>query len=34
MRCPGFSVDADAGPFAPGPYLRRYESLPFDAGAA
>jgi cytochrome P450 len=34
MRCPGFSVDADAGRFAAGPYVRRYESLPFDAGGA
>ncbi len=30
-RCPDFSVDAEAGRFAPGPYVRRYESLPFHA---
>ena len=28
-RFPRFSVDAAAGRFAPGPYIRRYESLPF-----
>jgi len=28
-RFPRFAVDADAGRFAPGPYVRRYESLPF-----
>jgi len=33
-RCPGFSVDAAAGRFAPGNFVRRYRSLPFDAGAA
>lgn len=26
---PRFAVDASAGRFAPGPYVRRYESLPF-----
>jgi cytochrome P450 len=28
-RFPRCAVDADAGRFAPGPYVRRYESLPF-----
>jgi cytochrome P450 len=28
-RFPDFEVDAAAGQFAPGPYVRRYESLPF-----
>ena len=28
-RFPRFEVDADRGSFAPGPYVRRYESLPF-----
>jgi len=28
-RCPGFTVDAAAGRFAPGHFVRRYESLPF-----
>ena len=28
-RFPRFSVHAAAGRFAPGPYIRRYESLPF-----
>jgi cytochrome P450 family 130 len=28
-RFPRFAVDAAAGRFAPGPYVRRYESLPF-----
>lgn len=34
-RCPRFAVDHDAGVFAPGNFVRRYESLPFvaDAGA-
>lgn len=31
-RCPQFSVDAAAGRFAGGNYVRRYESLPFLAG--
>jgi hypothetical protein len=30
QRCPDFSVDADRGVFAPGHFVRRYESLPFD----
>ena len=30
-RCPRFAVDAEAGRFAPGPYVRRYESLPFTS---
>lgn len=29
-RFPDFTVDAAAGRFAPGPYVRRYESLPFS----
>jgi cytochrome P450 len=35
-RCPGFSVDPDGGRFAPGAFVRFYESLPFCArgGAA
>ena len=33
-RCPEFAVDYEAGRFAPGPYVRRYESLPFVAKAA
>ncbi|MDP3894561.1 cytochrome P450 [Nocardioides sp.] len=33
LRCPGFAVDAEAGHFAPGNYVRRYESLPFVASA-
>lgn len=33
-RCPDFSVDADAGTFAPGHFVRRYASLPFVADAA
>jgi hypothetical protein len=32
-RFPRFAVDAGAGTFAPGPYVRRYESLPFAIGA-
>lgn len=31
-RFPEFEVDAAAGRFAPGPYVRRYESLPFRPG--
>lgn len=31
-RCPDFTVDADAGEFAPGPFVRRYLHLPFSAG--
>lgn len=30
-RCPDFAVDADAGRFAPGHFVRRYASLPFTA---
>lgn len=30
---PDFEVDADAGTFAPGHFVRRFESLPFTAGA-
>jgi cytochrome P450 len=33
-RCPGFSVDAEAGRYAPGHFVRRYESLPFSAKGA
>jgi cytochrome P450 family 130 len=33
-RCPDFTVDAAAGEFAPGNYVRRYRSLPFDAAGA
>ena len=33
-RCPGFSVDAERGAFAPGCFVRRYETLPFSAGGA
>lgn len=33
-RCPDFTVDADAGRFAPGHYVRRHESLPFVAAGA
>ena len=33
-RCPAFSVDFEAGRFAPGAFVRRYESLPFRAAAA
>jgi cytochrome P450 len=29
-RFPDFTVDPEAGTFAPGPYVRRYESLPFS----
>ena len=32
-RCPDFTVDADAGRYAPGHYVRRHESLPFLAAA-
>jgi cytochrome P450 family 130 len=31
-RFPRFTVDADAGVFAPGPYVRRFASLPFCTG--
>jgi cytochrome P450 len=30
-RCPDFAVDHEAGRFAPGHFVRRYESLPFVA---
>jgi cytochrome P450 len=33
-RCPDFSVDPEAGRFAPGHFVRRYEFLPFCASAA
>jgi len=34
-RCPRFAVDHEAGTFAPGNFVRRYETLPFvsDAGS-
>jgi len=32
-RCPEFAVDGEAGRFAPGHFVRRYESLPFTAVA-
>jgi cytochrome P450 len=33
-RCPGFAVDAARGRYAPGSFVRRYESLPFSARGA
>lgn len=33
IACPDFAVDAAAGDFAPGSFVRRYESLPFTTGA-
>ena len=33
-RCPEFAVDAAAGVFAEGAFVRRYDSLPFVANAA
>ena len=33
-RCPDFVVDAERGSFADGPFVRRYESLPFLPSAA
>jgi len=30
-RCPGFAVDAEVGHYAPGPFVRRFEQLPFRA---
>jgi len=33
-RCPDFAVDAEAGRYAPGPFVRRFERLPFRAKAA
>jgi hypothetical protein len=32
-RCPDFSVDGDAGRYAPGSFVRRFESLPVRATA-
>jgi cytochrome P450 len=32
-RCPRFAVDHEAGTFAPGHFVRRYETLPFVADA-
>jgi cytochrome P450 len=32
-RCPRFAVDHEAGTFAPGHFVRRYEALPFTADA-
>ncbi|HKJ24167.1 MAG TPA: cytochrome P450 [Myxococcota bacterium] len=32
-RCPDFAVDPERARFAPGPYVRRRESLPFQAEA-
>jgi hypothetical protein len=29
---PEFAVDEEAGRLAPGPFVRRYQSLPFTAG--
>jgi hypothetical protein len=31
-RCPDYAVDAAAGRFAPGHFVRRYEALPFLPG--
>jgi len=33
-RCPEFAVDAAAGRYAPGPFVRRFEHLPFRANEA
>lgn len=33
-RCPDFAVDGDAGRFASGHFVRRYETLPFSAKGA
>lgn len=33
-RCPDFRVDAEAGRYAPGAFVRRFERLPFRAEAA
>jgi cytochrome P450 len=33
-RCPDFTVDAAAGRYGPGHFVRRYESLPFSAKGA
>ncbi len=32
-RCPDFSVDWEPGRYAPGAFVRRYESLPFRTRA-
>ncbi len=32
-RCPDFAVDAEAGTYAPGAFVRRFQSLPFHAAA-
>jgi len=32
-RCPGFRADGDAGRYAPGSFVRRFETLPFEARA-
>lgn len=32
-RCPRFAVDAERGEFAPGHFVRRYQSLPFEVEA-
>ncbi len=31
-RCPRFTVDAERGRFAPGHFVRRYQTLPFSSG--
>jgi cytochrome P450 len=31
VRCPDFSVDAAAGRYAEGNYVRRFKTLPFEA---
>lgn len=33
-RCPNYVVDGDAGQFAPGHFVRRFELLPFEATGA
>jgi cytochrome P450 len=33
-RCPDFTVDGEAGHYAPGHFVRRFESLPFSAAGA
>lgn len=33
-RCPDFAVDGDAGRYAPGHFVRRFETLPFSANGA
>ncbi len=32
-RCPDFAVDAESATFAPGSFVRRYQTLPFQASA-